>query len=249
VVPVGLTRTPREILSGPGASCSRILPSAADLPLRTFRPAEARTVVRQVRRWGRAFRRRYDCSLVYASDELYLLCGEPFPSAASYDGYPQYENGIGMVRDLIDDWTKLKRRLVRRGPGERTDPSATLVCGDMIGEALGRLVREWTDLTGAEVELVVVPNTFFGPRVRVSGLLTGGDILANAGRYQGDIVVLPSVMLDKTGTRTLDGMTPHELQERLGKPVAFAGYFSDVHRIVLGREPSAVTARLPASSR
>jgi putative radical SAM enzyme (TIGR03279 family) len=232
VVPVGLTRTPQEILSGPEPSCSRILPSAADLPLRTFLPDEARAVVRQTRGWQRRFRREYDCSVVYASDEFYLLCDEPVPSAASYDGYPQYENGIGMVRDLIDDWKRLRKRLLRRGNPVRQAPSATLVCAEMIGRQLSELVDEWRTVTGAEADLQVLENSFFGPRVRVSGLLTGGDIVANRHRFGGDIVILPSVMLDKTGSRLIDGMTPAELTAALGRPVRFAGYLSEVDRIV-----------------
>jgi NifB/MoaA-like Fe-S oxidoreductase len=231
VVPVGLTRTPQEILSSPGASCSRILPSAADLPLRTFTPEEARTVVHQTRRWQRAFRRESGCNLVYASDELYLLCDEPVPSAASYDGYPQYENGIGMVRDLVDDWKRLRRRLVRQGERPVPNVSATLLCGNMIAQSLGRLVDDWHQVTRVKAEVVTVPNRFFGPRVRVSGLLTAEDIVAG-GPYDGDILILPSVMLDKTGTRLLDDVTPAELAQRLGKPVYFAGYISEVDRIV-----------------
>ncbi len=234
VVPVGLTRTPGEILSGPGASCSRILPSAADLPMRTFLPEEARAVVRQTRRRQREFRRRHGCSLVYASDEFYLLCRERVPSTGSYDGYPQYENGIGMVRDLIDDWKRLSRKHVRRGSPQREGVSATVVCGDMIGEALGGLLDQWRQMTRARAELAAIDNTFFGSRVRVSGLLTGKDVLANAHRYRGDILILPSVMLDKTGSRTLDDMTPQEIAARLGKPVFFAGYLSEVDRIVFG---------------
>jgi putative radical SAM enzyme (TIGR03279 family) len=241
VVPVGLTRTPLEILSGPEPSCSRILPSAADLPLRTFRPDEAREVVRQVRAWQRQYRRLYDSSVVYASDEFYLLCAEPVPSARSYDGYPQYENGIGMVRDLVDDWQRLRRRLARN-PASRRGVSASLVCGEMIAETLRGLVSEWSGVTGAEAAVVAVPNAFFGPRVRVSGLLTSGDIIASAERYSGDIVILPSVVLDKTGTRLLDGMTPAELVARLGQPVYFAGYVSDVDRIVFGDNQVAFSA-------
>lgn len=235
VVPVGLTRTPSEILSGPGASCSRILPSAADLPMRTFLPTEALAVVRQTRRWQREFRSRYGCSLVYASDEFYLLCDEPVPSAASYDGYPQYENGIGMVRDLVDDWRRRRRRIVRRNESRR-GPSATLVCAEMIAGTLIGLTEEWTALTGARADVAVIRNEFFGPRVRVSGLLTGGEIVANAHRYTGDVVILPSVMLDKTGSRLLDGVTPGDLEARIGKPVAFAGYMSEVDDIVFGGE-------------
>jgi len=235
VVPVGLTRTPQEILSSPEPSCSRILPSAADLPLRTFLSEEAEAVVRQTRKWQREFRRRYDCSVVYASDEFYLLCRQPVPSAASYDGYPQFENGIGMVRDLMDDWKRLQRRLTRRDLSQRKGVSATLVCGEMVGDALSDLTSQWQQLTGANVNVEVLPNTFFGPRVRVSGLLTGGDILLNRHRYTGDLLVLPAVMLDKTGTRLLDGVTPSDLEERLEKPVRFAGYMSEVDRIVFGR--------------
>lgn len=227
VVPVGLTRTPTEILSGPGASCSRILPSAAALPLRTFQHDEATAVVRQVRKWQHTYRRRFQCSVVYASDEFYLLSGERVPAASSYDGYPQYENGIGMVRDLMDDWKRLRRRLAP-GRRPRRELDVTLVSGEMIADALSGLSSEWSELTGTHAQLVTVCNEFFGPRVRVSGLLTGGDIIANAHRYPGDLVVLPSVMLDKTGTRTLDGISPIELETRIGKPVAFAGYLSEV---------------------
>jgi putative radical SAM enzyme (TIGR03279 family) len=237
VVPVGLTRTPQEILSGPEPSCSRILPSAADLPIRTFLPEEARDVVKATRRWQRDLRRRYGSSIVYASDEFYLLCGEPIPSTASYDGYPQYENGIGMVRDLIDDWNRLKRRLARSS-SPRRGSSATMICGEMIAATLQHLTGAWAMQTGAEVELVPVPNRFFGSRVRVSGLLTGGDIMANAHRYSGDIVILPSVMLDKSGSRLLDGVTPTELEQRLGKPVYFAGYLSEVDRVVFTDAPA-----------
>lgn len=232
VVPVGLTRTPQEILSGPEPSCSRILPSAADLPLRTFEPEEARAVVRQTRRWQRRFRRDHGSSLVYASDEFYLLCGERVPSAESYDGYPQFENGIGMVRDLIDDAHRLHRRLRRRGNPRRKGRSATLVCAEMIGDCLRGLVAGWAEITAADADLAVLPNSFFGPRVRVSGLLTAQDIIANAERYRGDLVILPTVMLDKTGSRTIDGMTPAELEAALGKEIAFAGYLSEVDRIV-----------------
>jgi NifB/MoaA-like Fe-S oxidoreductase len=102
----------------------------------------------------------------------------------------------------------------------------------MIADVLGSLVADWRELTGANAELAVVPNRFFGSRVRVSGLLTGQDIIANAPRYRGDILILPSVMLDKTGTRLLDGYTPAELASQLNRPVYFAGYLAEVHRIV-----------------
>ncbi len=43
----------------------------------------------------------------------------------------------------------------------------------MIGPMLRRARRGLEASNDASAELVVLPNRFFGPRVRVSGLLTG----------------------------------------------------------------------------
>ena len=229
VVPVGLTRTPDEILSGPGASCSRILPSARDLDLRTVNPAEARAIVEQVRSWQLQQRAKNGLSLVYASDELYLRAGMKVPGARTYDRYPQYENGIGMVRDLLDDWSRTRRRLMSSSPiGRAASRTATVICGEMIAPILAPMVDEWSAITGVRSELAPLANAFFGERVTVSGLLTGRDVLGNQRKYHGNVVILPGVMLDKTGSKLLDGFLPAELETQLGKPVRFASTMSQL---------------------
>ena len=229
VVPVGLTRTPDEILSGPGASCSRILPSARALNLRTVNGGEAADIVRRVPGWQANFRRLHNLSLVYASDEIYLLAGQEVPAAKTYDGYPQYENGIGMVRDFLDDWARTRRVLMASAPvkGQKR-VSYSIVCGKMIAPTLKPLVAEWSLISGQQADIVPLTNTFFGPRVTVSGLLTARDVMANRNRFRGDVVVLPEVMLDKTGSKLLDNVTPEELEARLGKPIVFAGTMSQL---------------------
>src|SRR5205807_1452842 len=67
-----------------------------------------------------------------------------------------------------------------------------------------------------------------GPQLTVSGLLTARDVIANRKRLAGEAVILPRVMLDKTGTRLLDNVTPKELESTLGMPVRFAGMMSEV---------------------
>ena len=37
------------------------------------------------------------------SDEFYLDAGLPIPEAEAYDGYPQYYDGIGMLRSYLDE--------------------------------------------------------------------------------------------------------------------------------------------------
>ena len=59
---------------------------------------EAGAVCDVVSDWQELYRSALGRRLVYAADEYYLLAGWPFPAAEAYDGFPQHENGIGMVR-------------------------------------------------------------------------------------------------------------------------------------------------------
>ena len=49
-------------------------------------------------------KRNMNQDFVYASDELYLLAGLPLPEDEAYEGYPQYENGVGMLRYLMNEF-------------------------------------------------------------------------------------------------------------------------------------------------
>ena len=66
--------------------------------MRAHTPREARTTVETVREWQGRFARALHRRVVWASDEYYLLAGLSLPEAADYDGFPQHENGVGMVR-------------------------------------------------------------------------------------------------------------------------------------------------------
>jgi len=231
IVPVGLTK------HAVGAISDVPSDAPANLPLRSPTVAEAQALVRQGRAWQRRYRQQLGRGLVYLADEWFLLAGRPVPSARYYDAYPQLENGVGLVRLLLDDWARIRRALERRrqgeGESEYSPPLAsTLVCGTLIAPTLQRLVGEWLALApapAATLRLVAVPNRFFGQSVTVSGLLTAQDVLATLrGRDVGDLVFLPRVMFDARGERTLDDATLADLERELGVPVALAQTMREV---------------------
>ena len=80
VVPLGVSRFSRE----------------ADM--RPHTPGEAAAVCDTVAAWQEVFDAVLGRRLVHASDEYYLMAGRPLPDAAAYEGFPQHENGIGMLR-------------------------------------------------------------------------------------------------------------------------------------------------------
>lgn len=195
-------------------------------------PAYARRVIALVRPWQSDFRRRLGVDLVYLADEFYLAAGARLPASSRYDGFPQYENGIGMTRSLIDDWRRLRRRLAAHGFARPAHKRMTLVCGTLIAPALSRLASDLASVTGLDVRVVPVQNRLFGPRVTVSGLLAGADIIdALQGHDLGELVVLPRHALDHAGALFLDGLTPDDVSGALATPVAFAATMSDLLRL------------------
>jgi putative radical SAM enzyme (TIGR03279 family) len=59
---------------------------------------EAAAVCDLVDRWQGTFLGSIGRRMVYAADEYYLMAERPFPPAATYEGFPQHENGLGMAR-------------------------------------------------------------------------------------------------------------------------------------------------------
>ena len=59
---------------------------------------EAAAVCDLVDRWQATFLESIGRRMVYAADEYYLMAERPFPPAATYEGFPQHENGLGMAR-------------------------------------------------------------------------------------------------------------------------------------------------------
>jgi putative radical SAM enzyme (TIGR03279 family) len=191
----------------------------------------ASAVVRQMRPLQRACRQAYGATVVQCSDEYYVLSGESIPGRSNYDDFPQYENGVGMMRVMLDDWARTRRRLELRQPAFSVS-RAVVACGTLVGPRLSAVATELSGLARVDVDVRPVTNTVFGERVNVSGLLCGKDYVEQLRGLDADCFILPRPSLDYFGKRFLDNMTVEELEANLGAPVAFASRWSDVVRIL-----------------
>lgn len=204
------------------------------IPLERPTPAYAREVIGLIRPFQREFRRRFGATIVQCSDEYYMTAGLPVPTARAYDGFPQYENGIGMVRRMLDDWARTRRRLQVRGvPPGVAGRRAVVGTARLMAPTLAAIAREFSALTGAEVEVQGVTNRVFGERVNVSGLVCGQDYVEQVrGERPPDCYILPRPSLDYFGEKFLDSMTVEEAEVGLGAPLGFASAWSEVVRIL-----------------
>jgi putative radical SAM enzyme (TIGR03279 family) len=164
---------------------------------------EAGTVLDAVAEWQPIFQAALGRRLVYAADEYYLLASRPFPPSSDYDGFPQHENGIGMVRafegELLGERGESKvrsgffqwvegapaegYRAVRLPPQGRGQPVPTAARGRPVsiltGEYGARVLGPLIARAGlGEVEILAVQNRFFGGNIAVAGLLAGVDVAA-----------------------------------------------------------------------
>ena len=196
-------------------------------PLEQFTRDEAESIIDTVTDFGHKLLEKHGTRLFFVGDELYLTAERPLPDADYYEGYPQIENGVGMLRSFIDGFgvsldTLTARRLMRRrhvsvATGEASYP--------FISEMCAQLEKIYPRLT---VSVHKIVNDFFGHSITVSGLMTGRDICNQlAGKELGRELLLPDNCLRDGEDVFLCGMTVSELEKNLSIKVRMAGDDAD----------------------
>lgn len=228
IVPVGLTRQRFERQG----RVARKRPDVARLRLVT--PPEARTLVRWARARQREFERTLGHPFLYLSDELYLLAGRRVPAALRYGDFAQLENGVGMIRVLLDDWRRARPLLP---PALPSPVRAVIACASLVAPTFQQIAQEMHQVGKLCAQVAVVENRFFGPSVTVSGLLTGQDILDAVGDLApDDLLVVPRVALDFEGAAFLDGMSLEEFRRQTAARVAVAGSMAQVVEAIVAQD-------------
>lgn len=175
----------------------------------------AARVIEQVQRWQFESRARDGVTWVHLADEFYLNARAPFPKTEWYDDFPQYENGIGIVRSFVDDVLAMRDELtaaIAALPAE--EESVTLITGIMAATTLAGALEACEGV--GRVRLLAVGNRFFGGNVSVTGLLTGIDIVEAIAKHPHDgVYLLPDLVLNADGV-TLDDMTLDDMRDRSG---------------------------------
>jgi putative radical SAM enzyme (TIGR03279 family) len=215
--------------------------------------AEARVVLELVHRWQAEFLLRFGVRFVYPTDEWFLLTGARIPPKKYYDGLALQENGLGMVRDFLDEWRRSRKeirdwRLKHRSPISNLHlGQATLVTATLFAPTLAKVAAEFDALAGTRLDVIPVLNERLGHTITVAGLLMGADVIAQLnGRALGEFVVLPRVMFDHPDGISLDDIGPLQIAQALGRPVYLADALGDVLDAFAGRNALAFDPANPA---
>ena len=192
-------------------------------PLEPFEKEDAKATLELIHRYQTLCFEKYGIHFIHASDEWYILAGEEVPEEDRYDGYLQLENGVGMVRLLLNEFhEELERRKVL-GELPRKDLKAeySLATGRLIYPYIERMTKELSELCpGLTIHVYPIRNDFFGERITVSGLLTGQDILAQMkDQEKGSRLYLPINVLRSGEDVFLDDLHVADLEKALQVPI------------------------------
>lgn len=202
VVPVGLSKY-REGL----------------FPLVPFGQEDAEAVIDLIESWQKKLYAEHGTHFVHASDEWYILAGRELPEEERYDGYLQLENGVGMLRLLLNEFEDVMKEIsVKRSlPDEKPSGTVSMATGKLAYPYIRRMADKMEEaFPNIRILVYEIRNDFFGERITVSGLLTGQDIAAQLkDRELGKRLLLPQNVLRSGEDVFLDDMRLSELEGTL----------------------------------
>lgn len=194
-------------------------------PLKPFDRESAELTIDIIEKYQRVSYEEHGVHFVHASDEFYLLAERDLPEAERYDGYLQLENGVGMLRLLIDEFEEamegLRSKLKKRPQAAAVQREVSVATGRLAAPHIRRMAGQLEEiLPGTHIMVYDIRNDFFGEQITVAGLLTGQDIEAQLkDRNLGERLLLPQCILRSGEDVFLDDMHVPDLEKSLQVPI------------------------------
>ncbi|MBS4539707.1 DUF512 domain-containing protein [Clostridium sp. D2Q-11] len=200
VVPVGITEHRKE------------------LPVLDYYDKEkSQRLLEEIKSYQNDYLVKIGTRFVFASDEFYILAEKPIPSFEEYEGFPQIENGVGLLREFKNG---IENELLNLKDIElnKTVLIATGTSAYKFMEEVSEMIS--SKIKGLNIKVISIKNRFFGETITVSGLVTGSDLLEQVNKVEGfDELIIPRSMLRSGEEIFLDDVTLEEINNKLNKSV------------------------------
>lgn len=182
-------------------------------PLKSYDPSSAKTVIEQINKWQKIFKEKYNSSLVYASDEFYLMANIDFPNEEEYEGFPQLDNGVGLIVSMENEFTDALKNTKPQVTCRKVSIATGEIAYDFICSLANRLMQH---TAGLIIDVYEIKNEFFGGDVNVTGLVCACDIEKQlADKNLGETLYISASMLRADDDVFLDDISLTELEKRL----------------------------------
>ncbi|MCF6461369.1 DUF512 domain-containing protein [Clostridium sp. Cult3] len=151
---------------------------------------------------------------VFASDEFYAMSGRALPNYDAYEGFPQLENGVGLMRsfeyEVEEELSSVREKI---SVGKKYVIATGTLAEGFMNHIKSHIMSKFSDL---DLKVVPIKNNFFGTTITVSGLITGQDIVEQLEIYDGiDGIIIPKSMLRQDSDVFLDDLTIKDIENKL----------------------------------
>lgn len=182
-------------------------------PLKTFSKKTAGDALDIISRFQNEFLKKYGTRLVFPSDEFFLIAERKIPTSDYYEDFSQYENGVGMLRSIDDEFMQA----LECADYDNHKRKISIATGYSAYDTIKRLaVMAEEKYSGLECNVYSIRNDFFGETITVTGLVTATDIIKQlSGKDLGTELLISSSMLRRDTDIFLDDLTVSDVENKL----------------------------------
>lgn len=183
-------------------------------PLVPYNKETAAQTLDLIESYGDMCKEKHGRRIFFAGDEFYILAEREIPAPEFYEDFAALEDGVGMIAYLTDD---VKWALEELEYDEKPIHTVTVACGTGVYPFMKKIMTMINEkFPNITINTQPIKNKFFGGGVNVSGLVTGGDLIAQLkGKNIGERLIIPSSMLRFENDLFLDDVSTDDVEREL----------------------------------
>lgn len=184
--------------------------------LEIFNEKTAGETIDQVDKLQKKYLKELGTRFIFLSDEFYIMANRKLLNYDEYEGFIQFENGVGMIsklereiKDCLENLSEDQASKIKKVSIATGHSAYNFMC------EMAKCVME--KCPNVQIDVYKIINNFFGDTITVSGLVTATDIIDQLkGKDLGETLYIPRSMLKADEEIFLDNITLENLSDIMG---------------------------------
>ena len=181
--------------------------------LEIFNEKTAGETIDQVDKLQKKYLKELGTRFIFLSDEFYIMANRKLLDYDEYEGFIQFENGVGMIskfereiKDYLENLSEDHKSKIKKVSIATGHSAYEFMC------EMAKCIME--KCPNVQIDVYKIINNFFGDTITVSGLVTATDIIDQLkDKNLGETLYIPRSMLKADEEIFLDNITLEKLSD------------------------------------